>query len=68
MTGNEFREALITLRLTQAAFGEWVGVHPVTSKCWTRGKGPPRPVAKWVKFLLARKMTPGQIDELISRH
>jgi|GraSoiStandDraft_46_1057282.scaffolds.fasta_scaffold92634_2 hypothetical protein len=67
MTGTEFKAALQQLHLTQAAFGEWVGVHPVTSKTWTR-KGPPRPVAKWVKFLLARKMTPSQIDELVSRH
>jgi hypothetical protein len=65
MTGNEYREALIVLGLTQTGFGAWVGVHPVTAKMWAR-RGPPGAVARWVEFLLAnqkRSITQKQLDE-----
>ena len=65
MTGNEYREALIVLGLTQTGFGEWVGVHPVTAKMWAK-RGPPGAVARWVEFLLAnqrRVISQKQLDE-----
>ena len=66
MTGNQYREALIELGVTQKAFGRWIGVHYATAKGWTR-RGPPPPVARWVEFLLAhrrRTVTPGQLARI----
>jgi len=54
MDGNQYREALLVLGLTQTGFGTWLGVHPVTAKTWAK-RGPPPAVAKWVEFLLANQ-------------
>ena len=64
MTGQEYREALIELGLTQAGFAAWIGVHPVTGKTWAR-RGPPKPIARWVQLLLANRraeISPAEIE------
>lgn len=65
MTAAEYREALEALGETQMGFAHWLGCHPVTGKAWAR-KGPPRPVEKWVRYLLAKKLSPGGIDYAIT--
>jgi len=65
MTAEEYRDALEALGETQMGFAHWLGCHPMTGKAWAR-KGPPQPVAKWVRYLLAKKLSPGNIDYTIT--
>jgi len=65
MTAEEFRAALEELGETQMGFAHWLGYHPMTGKLWAR-KGPPAAVAKWVRYLLAKKLGPTNIDYAIT--
>jgi len=61
MTTAQFKQALAELHITQRAFAEFIGHHPDTGKRWAQ-RGPPPPVVKWVKYLLATKQTPAEIN------
>ena len=64
MTPNEYRAALKALGLTQNAAGEFFGVNPVTGRRWAK-IGPPAPVAKMLRLMLALKFTPEYVDRVI---
>lgn len=59
MTPHEYREALAALRETQAGASRCLGVNEKTSRDWAdpRMKGPPEPVARVLRFLLANQFT-----------
>jgi len=61
MTTIQFKAALAELGVGQRAFARFVGVHPDTGKRWAQ-KGPPPHVVKWVKYLIATKQTPAEIN------
>lgn len=61
MNTDQFKAALAELGMGQRAFAEWIGVHPDTGKRWAQ-RGPPASVCKWVKYLLATKQTPAEIN------
>jgi hypothetical protein len=67
MTPDEYRAALTELGLTQNAAAKFLGVTPVTARKWAARKGrqtkdgveiphgPPEPVARYLKSLIALK-------------
>lgn len=64
MTPTEYRAALKLLSLTQNGAAEFVGVNPVTGRRWAK-HGPPAPVAKLFRLMLALKFTPSYVDSVI---
>ena len=67
MTTKQFKQALIELQVTQRGFAEFLGAHPDSGKRWAQ-KGPPPPVIKWVRYLLATKRRPADINLDIYGH
>ena len=65
MTGDQYREALITLGETQMGFAEWLGCHPMTGKRWA-AKGPHPAAAKLVQYLVAKRLQPWRVDYAIT--
>lgn len=65
MKPDEYRAAIKTLGLTQNGAGEFFGVNPVTGRRWAKS-GPPTPVAKMLRLMLAMKLTPAQVDAALS--
>jgi hypothetical protein len=61
MTTDQFKSALSELGIGQRAFAAFIGVHPDTGKRWAQ-RGPPPPVQKWIRYLLATKQTPAEIN------
>lgn len=59
MTPHQYREALAALGETQAGAARHFGVNEKTSRDWAdpRMKGPPEPVARILRFLLANQFT-----------
>lgn len=64
MTPKEYRAALNTLGLSQVGAGRFFGVHEVTGRRWA-ADGPPPPVAKFLRLMLALKFTPEYVDQMI---
>jgi hypothetical protein len=64
MDSAQYKATLAELGLTQKAFATFLDQHPVTGKKWARN-GPPPPVAKWLRYLKARHMTPADINAAI---
>ena len=64
MTSDEYRTALKTLGLSQTAAGYFLGVHDVTSRRWAE-RGPPNPVAKMLRLMLALKFTPAYVNDVL---
>lgn len=64
MTATEYRAAIEKLGLNQSSAARFFGVHDVTGRRWA-ADGPPPPVAKMLRLMLALKFTPAYVDEVI---
>jgi plasmid maintenance system antidote protein VapI len=59
MTGNEYRDIIARLGLTQTGAAHVLGVHPRTSRKWACDeRSIPEMVAVFLKYLLATRQTP----------
>jgi DNA-binding transcriptional regulator YiaG len=67
MTATQFRQVLDELGLSQRGFAAWLGVNEKTARDWadTRREGPPAPVAKLLLLMLAKGLSPDQVDAAI---
>ena len=63
MTANQYRVAISRLGLTQHGAARLWGVSPRTGQSYA-AHGPPEPVARLLRFLLAAKITPDEFDRL----
>lgn len=61
MSPQEYRAALVTLGLSQSAAGQWFGAHEVTGRRWAL-RGPPGPVVKLIRLMLALHFSPSYVD------
>jgi len=66
MTPDEYRVALKSLGLTQNEAGRWLGVHEQSGRRWA-SEGPPEPVAKILRLVIALGLTPQKADEMIEK-
>lgn len=64
MTPAEYRDAIKRLGLTQSECGLFFGVHEVTGRRWA-DEGPPAPVSKLLRLMLALGFTPDYVDRMI---
>lgn len=64
MTGEAYKAAIAELGLTQNAAGRFFEVHEVTARKWA-ANGPPAPVAKFLRLMLALKFTPEYVDRVV---
>jgi len=64
MTPTEYRSTLDRIGLTQVGAARFFGVNDVTGRRWAAhdGSGPPPPVAKFLRLMLALKFTPAYVD------
>src|ERR1017187_1361118 len=61
MTPDEYREALLTLGLSQIAAARLLGVDARTSRRWISGERDlPPPAVRFLRYLIARKITGAQ--------
>ncbi len=65
MTPTEYRDALKSLGLTQTGAGAFLDVHDVTARRWAK-RGPPAPVAKFLRTMVALKFTPAYVNSVLS--
>lgn len=65
MTPADYLIAIKLLGLNQSQAGEFLGVHPVTGRRWAL-HGPPAPVGKFLRFMIALKLTPAYVDLMLS--
>lgn len=65
MDPTEYKDALRSLGLTQTGAGAFLGVHEVTARRWA-STGAPAPVAKFLRFLIALKLTPDYVDRMLA--
>ncbi len=64
MTGTEYREAIKAIGFpSQNSVGRFFGVNEVTGRRWACN-GPPPPVAKFLRLMLALHFTPDYVDEM----
>lgn len=64
MTPSEYRAVLERLDLDQSAAGRFFNVHEVTGRRWA-AVGPPPPVAKMLRLMMALQFTPDYVDKVI---
>jgi len=64
MTPDEYRAALKSLGLTQNEAGRWLGVHEQSGRRWAV-YGPPEPIAKFLRLVIALGLTPQKVDDII---
>lgn len=67
MDRKEYLQALESLKLSQSRAGEFFVKNPVTGRRWAlaSGKGAPRPVAMFLRLMIALKLTPAKVVEMI---
>jgi DNA-binding transcriptional regulator YiaG len=67
MTAQEFRDVLDRLGLSQRACSRFLGVNEKTVRDWadTRLAGPPAPVGKLLRYMVAAGLTADQVDAAI---
>lgn len=66
MTAEQYRSAINRLGLSQAGAATLVGVEPRTSRRWSDGsRTVPEPVARFLRLLIAAKITPDQAHDLL---
>lgn len=68
MTPSQYRDAIEALGLSQNGAGRFFGVHEVTARKWAAidGGGPPESVAKFLRLMLAMKLTPEYVDRVLA--
>jgi hypothetical protein len=65
VTGPEYLNAIKQLGLNQSEAGRFFGVHEVTGRRWA-SDGPPAPVAKMLRFMLAMGFSASYVDSRLS--
>lgn len=65
MSPADYLAAIKQLGLNQSEAGLFLGVHPVTGRRWAKF-GPPTPVGKFLRFMIALKLTPAYVDLMLS--
>lgn len=65
MSPAEYKSALHSLGLTQCGAAEFMGVHDVTARRWA-AKGPPPPVAKLLRLMVALQFTVDYVERVTS--
>ena len=67
MTPAEYRAALANLGLTQVGAARFLGVGDKTSRNWASGRSEvPPPVARFLRFLIAAKVTPDEVTRALA--
>jgi DNA-binding transcriptional regulator YiaG len=67
MNKAEYRAAIAALAMSQGDAAEFFGVHPRTSRTWALGQSAiPHAVAKWLRYMQRKKLTPQQIDAALA--
>jgi hypothetical protein len=68
LTAKEYRDCLRRLWLSQRAAARFFGRNERTGRKWAEAKssGPPPEVAMWVKYMLATKSTPADVQGWIA--
>lgn len=66
MTPTDYRAALDRLGLNQSEAARFFGVNDVTGRRWAAmgGNGPPAPVVKMIRLMLALRFSPAYVDEV----
>jgi hypothetical protein len=66
MTPTDYRETIERLGLKQSEAGRFFGVNEVTGRRWAAhdGNGPPEPVAKFLRLMLALEFSPEYVDSV----
>lgn len=68
MTAKQYSDAIERLGLTQVGAARFLGVDERTSRRWIAGERPiPEPVAKFLRYLIAAKVAPDEVEKLLSR-
>jgi hypothetical protein len=63
MTASEYIAALDALCLSQTGAGEFFGVHRITAHRWAE-TGPPEPVAKLLRLMLALQFSVEYVERV----
>lgn len=73
MTAAELRDTLASLRLTQDAGARLIGVDARTIRRWCdtrpdkpRRDDPPEPVARWLRYILAKGDSPEDVMRILA--
>jgi hypothetical protein len=65
MTGDEYREAIEKLKLTQVGAAEFLGVDDTTSRRWIADKHPiPDATVMLLRAMVRYKLTPSRVAKL----
>ena len=65
MTAEEYRDAIEALGLTPAGAARFLGVDEETSREWASANGPPEPVSRFLRYLIAAGVTPREVTETL---
>jgi hypothetical protein len=69
MTANQYKAAIDRLGLTQVGAARFLGVDERTSRRWIADERPvPEPVARFLRFMIAAKVTPEEVEKALSRY
>jgi len=66
MTALQYKQALAELGIYQRDLARFLGAYPDTGKRWAQN-GPPPSVQKWIRYMLATRRRPADIDAEIRR-
>jgi DNA-binding transcriptional regulator YiaG len=72
VTPRQFKKAIETLGLTQNGAARFLGVDDRTVRRWVSTdpddqRGIPNPVANFLNFLIAAKITPDEVEAALKR-
>ena len=68
MTPTQYKATISRLDLTQVGAARFLGVDERTSRRWIAGERPiPEPVSRFLRFLVAAKITPDQVESALRR-
>ena len=67
MTAEEYRDAIAALGLTPKGAARFLGIDEETSREWASAgaNGPPEPVSRFLRYLIAAGVTPRQVTETL---
>jgi DNA-binding transcriptional regulator YiaG len=67
MTPDQYRAAIARLGLSQVSAAKFLGVNERTSRDWANPSmdGPPAPVAKFLRFLIALGIGPEEAEAIL---
>jgi plasmid maintenance system antidote protein VapI len=65
MTGDEYREAIETLKMTQVGAARFLGVAETTSRRWIADKHPiPDATAMLLRVMVRYRLAPSRVEKL----